>query len=70
MHTLSYFDVMNLAQLVKATVLMSIGLVDTITPPSTVFAAYNHLETDKEIKVYRYLDTNTSRRSKPKSWRF
>ncbi len=54
MRTLSYFDIMNLAQAVKAPVLMSIGLVDTITPPSTVFAAYNHLETDKEIKVYRY----------------
>ncbi|WP_307893295.1 acetylxylan esterase [Bacillus swezeyi] len=52
--TLTYFDIMNLAESVKAPVLMSIGLVDTITPPSTVFAAYNHLNTDKDIKVYRY----------------
>ncbi|UOY87794.1 acetylxylan esterase [Bacillus glycinifermentans] len=54
MNTLSYFDIINLAESVKAPVLMSIGLVDTITPPSTVFAAYNHLNTEKELKVYRY----------------
>ncbi|MGN9863588.1 acetylxylan esterase [Bacillus swezeyi] len=54
LNTLTYFDIMNLAESVKAPVLMSIGLVDTITPPSTVFAAYNHLNTDKDIKVYRY----------------
>lgn len=33
---------------------MAIGLIDQITPPSTVFAVYNHLETDKDLKVYRY----------------
>ncbi|MDA7026438.1 acetylxylan esterase [Bacillus sp. CLL-7-23] len=54
MNTLSYFDMMNLAGSVKTSVLMSIGLVDIITPPSTVFAAYNHLKTNKDIKVYRY----------------
>ncbi|MEC0586633.1 cephalosporin C deacetylase [Bacillus spizizenii] len=54
MKTLSYFDIMNLADRVKVPVLMSIGLIDKVTPPSTVFAAYNHLETEKELKVYRY----------------
>jgi cephalosporin-C deacetylase len=35
--------------------LVSIGLIDQITPPSTVFAAYNHIGSEqKEIKVYRY----------------
>lgn len=52
--TLSYFDVMNLAPMVKCPTLMSSGLTDDITPPSTVFAVYNHLQTDKDIKVYRY----------------
>ncbi|OLP65679.1 Cephalosporin-C deacetylase [Bacillus pumilus] len=53
--TLSYFDLINLAGWVKQPTLMSIGLIDQVTPPSTVFAAYNHLETtDKELKVYRY----------------
>ena len=52
--TLSYFDLINLAGWVKQPTLMAIGLIDQVTPPSTVFAAYNHLETDKELKVYRY----------------
>ncbi len=47
MNTLAYFDIMNLADRVKVPVLMSIGLIDRVTPPSTVFAAYNHLETEK-----------------------
>ena len=50
--TLSYFDGMNLAPWIKADVLMSVGLEDTVCPPSTVFAAYNHLKTNKEIRVY------------------
>ena len=54
MRTLSYFDVMNLAPRIGCRTWVSIGLVDTITPPSTVFAAYNHLSCEKEISVYRY----------------
>ena len=50
--TLSYFDGMNLAARVKADVLMSVGLEDTICPPSTIFAAYNHLDTEKELRIY------------------
>lgn len=52
--TLSYFDVMNLAPWIKCHTWICIGLVDEITPPSTVFAAYNHLECLKEISVFRY----------------
>ncbi|MGE6631972.1 acetylxylan esterase [Bacillus sp. NPDC077027] len=54
LETLSYFDLINLAAWVKQPTLIAIGLVDEVTPPSTVFATYNHLETEKEIKVYRY----------------
>lgn len=50
--TLSYFDCMNLAQMIKADTLISVGLEDTICPPSTIFAAYNHLDTQKEIRIY------------------
>lgn len=52
--TLSYFDVMNLAPRVKCRTLICTGLVDEITPPSTVFSAYNHLECPKDIKIFRY----------------
>ena len=59
--TLSYFDNVNLAGLVKASCLVSVGLWDTICPPSTVFAAYNHLAGPKEIKVYPYMGHDENR---------
>ncbi len=52
--TLSYFDIMNHAENIKCPVLVACGLVDEITPPSTVFAAYNHMACPKEIAVFRY----------------
>ncbi len=50
--TLSYFDAMNHASRVKARTFMAITLQDTITPPSTCFAAYNHLPASKDLKIY------------------
>lgn len=52
--TLTYFDIMNHAENIKCSVLVASGLVDEITPPSTIFAAYNHMVCSKEIAVYRY----------------
>ncbi len=52
--TLSYFDIMNLASRIKCRTWVSVGLVDEITPPSTIFATYNHLTCPKEIAVYKY----------------
>lgn len=52
--TLSYFDLMNHAPNIQCDTTVFTGLVDLITPPSTVFAMYNHLACKKEIKVYRY----------------
>ena len=52
--TLSYFDNMNLAPRNKSNVLMSVGLVDDCCPPSSIYATYNHLSCNKDIKVYRY----------------
>ena len=53
-HTLSYIDVVNHARRVQAPALFSVGLTDLITPPSTVFAAYNHFAGDKRIEVYEF----------------
>ena len=53
-HTLSYFDGVNFASRAKAKALFSVGLMDDICPPSTVYAAYNHYSGDKEIAVYNY----------------
>lgn len=52
--TLSYFDGLNFAARTKAPALYSVGLMDTICPPSTVYAAYNWHSGPKSIKVYPY----------------
>jgi cephalosporin-C deacetylase len=53
-NTLSYFDGVNFAARAKSRALFSVGLMDTICPPSTVYAAYNHWNAEKEIRVYPY----------------
>lgn len=52
--TLSYFDGVNLAARANAKTLFSVGLMDQVCPPSTVYAAYNHWAGEKDIKVYPY----------------
>ena len=52
--TLSYLDVVNHAKRATAPALFSVGLADVITPPSTIFAAFNHYAGPKEIAVYPY----------------
>lgn len=54
--TLRYVDCALLARRVTAPVLMSVGLMDPIVPPSTVFAAYNEITAVKEIAVHPYSD--------------
>lgn len=53
-HTLSYFDSVNFAARANAPALFSVGLMDIIAPPSTVFAAYNWYAAEKEIKVWPF----------------
>lgn len=53
-HTLSYFDGVNFAARTHAKALFSVGLMDTICPPSTVYAAYNHYAGPKEMCEYTY----------------
>ena len=52
--TLAYVDVVNHAKRASAPALFSVGLADDITPPSTVFAAFNHYAGPKDIAVYPY----------------
>jgi cephalosporin-C deacetylase len=52
--TLSYFDGVNFAARASCRALFSVGMMDTICPPSTVFAAYNHLKGPKDIRVWQY----------------
>jgi cephalosporin-C deacetylase len=53
-NTLSYFDGVNFAARARSKALFSVGLMDTICPPSTVYAAYNHWQGAKEMRVYPY----------------
>ena len=51
--TLGYIDCVHFCQMIKCPVLMAAGLEDPVTPPSTVFAAFNHLGTkEKKIETY------------------
>lgn len=52
--TLSYFDGMNFAVRASAPALFSVGLMDQVCPPSTVFGAYNHYAGPKDILVWPY----------------
>lgn len=52
--TLNYFDGVNFASRAVAPALFSVGLMDDICPPRTVFAAYNYYGGKKEIRVWRY----------------
>jgi len=52
--TLSYFDGLNFAPRIKCPILLSVGLLDTVCPPSTGFAVYNHLTVEKELRVYPF----------------
>jgi cephalosporin-C deacetylase len=49
--TLRHVDNALLASRIRARTLVSVGLHDTICPPSTVFAAFNAIDAEKEIVV-------------------
>lgn len=53
-NTLAYFDGVSFSARSQAKALFSVGLMDEICPPSTVYAAYNHFAGPKEIRVWRY----------------
>lgn len=54
MDTLRYFDAAVLATHASAPALFSVGLMDPICPPSTVYAAYNAYGGPKEIREYPF----------------
>lgn len=49
---LGYIDNQNIAHRTRAKILMFTGLMDTICPPSTQFAAYNKLTCEKDVVIY------------------
>lgn len=49
---LGYIDNQHLAHRIEAQVLMAVGLMDAVCPPSTQFAAYNKIRSHKELLIY------------------
>ncbi|MEO7932969.1 MAG: acetylxylan esterase [Chthoniobacterales bacterium] len=49
---LGYIDCQHLAPRITGEILMAVGLMDTICPPSSQFAAYNKITSKKSLKVY------------------
>ncbi|PID58245.1 acetylesterase [candidate division KSB3 bacterium] len=49
---LGYIDVQHFSRRIQGEVLMAVGLMDRICPPSTQFAAYNKIESTKELAIY------------------
>lgn len=54
LNTLRYVDCALLARRITADCLFSVGLMDEVCPPSTVFAAYHEVPGNKEIAVYPF----------------
>jgi len=52
--TLSYFDGVHFAARATAPALYSVGLMDDVCPPSTVYAAYNRYGGPKTMQVWPY----------------
>lgn len=49
---LGYVDIQHLAPRIQGEVLWAAGLMDTICPPSSQFAAYNKITSSKNMAVY------------------
>jgi cephalosporin-C deacetylase len=50
--SLGYIDVQHLADRIAARVLMTTSLMDMVCPPSTQFAVYNKITSQKEMVLY------------------
>ncbi len=49
---LGYIDIQFLASRIRAEVLWGIGFMDTICPPSSQFAVYNKINSQKSMEIY------------------
>jgi cephalosporin-C deacetylase len=53
-HTLRHVDCALLASRIRARCILSVGLMDPVCPPSTVYAAYNAITAPKQLCVFPY----------------
>lgn len=57
-NTLSYFDNLNLCSLIEAKTVISVALKDLVCPPSTIFAVYNNIKSEKYIEIMSFYEHN------------
>ncbi len=67
---LGYIDIQFLAPRVRAKVMMITGLMDTTCPPSTQFAMYNKLTSEKSVVIYPDFGHENLKGSDDKVFRF
>ena len=53
---LSYFDNLNLCSWIKARTVVTCAMKDTVCPPSTIFAVFNHIKTQKHMEIMPYYE--------------
>ena len=69
--TLSYFDLLNLAHLIRTPLLVSVGLKDTVCLPETIFAVYNRIAPEqKSILIDPFAGHEVSRANNREGLRF
>lgn len=51
--TVQYYDVVNFARQVKASGYYSFGYNDNVCPPTSIYSAYNVIDADKELDLYK-----------------
>lgn len=52
--TLSYFDTMNMAEMIRCPLLASVALKDQTCPARNYYASYNRIRSPKEIRIYPF----------------
>lgn len=52
--TLDYVDGVNFASRANVPLRCSVGLMDIVCPPSTIYAAYNHYAGEKQMEAWPY----------------
>ena len=59
--TLSYFDIMNMAEWIRCPVFASVGLADKTCPAECFAAAYNRISSEKELICYPFNEHDGAR---------
>lgn len=54
LQTLSYFDLLHLADRIRIPTMISVGLKDTVCMPETIFPVYNRIPSAKQLEIYPF----------------